>query len=523
MAITTKTPVRAVFDASNAAVGLAEFQTDEVVPISHGGTSGNSISTAKLALSLTDSNVRSLFSVSGSGSYDNSTGIITVTGGVTSVGGATGTVSNAQLVSSVTSAGLLANTSLTGIPVAPTASAGTNTTQIATTAYVTTAVANLIDSAPGALDTLNELAAAINDDNNFATTIVTQLGNKANTASLTTANVAELTNLYFTNSRAILAEIPAVTQIAVTHSGSSAYLLDSYPGNNPTIYVIAGETISFDLNVSGHPFMIRVSSGGSNYSTGLTHVATNGTVSTDSDALSKVSGKLFWKVPFSLAGSTYVYQCSAHAGMVGNIVIQKPVSTVTTTDISEGNNLYFSNARARSALSAGDGTIVYDPSTGQIRATANITATIENTVNNLTTADVTESAGNLYFTNARARQAISATGSINYSNSTGIISFTQGNTDTIVEGVSNFYFTNARSRAAISVGSGGSYDNSTGIITIAGGFVASSVTVFPGHSGNEDYGDLTTTTVDAFGVATGTAYDCMEPVGSLVSEDLVVL
>ena len=92
-----------------------------------------------------------------------------------------------------------------------------------------------------------------------------------------------------------------------------------------------------------------------------------------------------------------------------------------------------------------------------------------------------------------------------------------------VSEVTNLYFTNARSRAAISVGSGGSYDNSTGIITITGGFVASSVTVFPGHSGNEDYGDLTTTTVDAFGVATGTAYDCMEPVGSLVSEDLVVL
>ena len=67
---------------------------------------------------------------------------------------------------------------------------------------VTTAVANLIDSAPGALDTLNELAAAINDDNNFAATIVTQLGTKANITSLTTANVAEVSNLYFTTVRA---------------------------------------------------------------------------------------------------------------------------------------------------------------------------------------------------------------------------------------------------------------------------------------------------------------------------------
>jgi len=355
---------------------------------------------------------------------------------------------------------------------------------IATTAFVTTAVNNLIDSAPGALDTLNELAAAINDDNNFATTIVTQLGNKANTASLTTANVTEVTNLYFSNARAILAEIPAVTQLAVTANGSSAFLIDSYSGNNPTIYVTAGETISFNLNVPGHPFMIRISSGGSNYSTGLTHIATNGTETTDSSAQSKVTGKLFWKVPSSLAGSTYVYQCSAHAGMVGNIVIQKPVSTATTTDISEGNNLYFSNARARSALSAGDGTIVYDPTTGQIRATANITATIENTVNNLSTSDVTEGSrlyftnarvfaavtGNLalkanvvdlttanvielnslYFTDARARQAISTSGcTLSYSNTTGILSFSQGNTDTINEGSTNLYYTNARVFSAV--------------------------------------------------------------------------
>ena len=320
--------------------------------------------------------------------------------------------------------------------------------ELAKVSDITTAVANLIDAAPGALDTLNELAAAINDEANFATTIVTQLGNKANTASLTTANVSEVSNLYFSNARAILAEIPAVTQIAVTHSGSSAYLLDSYSDNNPTIYVTAGETISFNLNVTGHPFMIRESNGGSNFNTGLTHIATDGTETTGSNAQSKVTGKLFWKVPYSLAGSTYVYQCSSHAGMVGNIVIQKPVSTVSTTDISEGSNLYFSNARvysnvitigyatnanvalkanvtdlttanvievsnlyfsnarARSALSAGDGTIIYDPATGQIRATANITATIENTVNNLTTADVTETAGNLYFTTARVFSAV---------------------------------------------------------------------------------------------------------------------
>ena len=59
-----------------------------------------------------------------------------------------------------------------GIPTAETASPGTNNTQIATTAYADAAVAAIIDSAPGALNTLNEIAAAINDDANFSGTIV---------------------------------------------------------------------------------------------------------------------------------------------------------------------------------------------------------------------------------------------------------------------------------------------------------------------------------------------------------------
>lgn len=53
---------------------------------------------------------------------------------------------------------------LAGNPTTSTQSAGNNTTRIATTAFVTTAVNNLIDSAPGTMDTLNEIAAALNDD-----------------------------------------------------------------------------------------------------------------------------------------------------------------------------------------------------------------------------------------------------------------------------------------------------------------------------------------------------------------------
>lgn len=69
----------------------------------------------------------------------------------------------------------LASPTFTGVPSAPTAAPGTNTGQIATTSFVMAAVAALLDSAPGALDTLNELAAALGDDANFAATVAGQI------------------------------------------------------------------------------------------------------------------------------------------------------------------------------------------------------------------------------------------------------------------------------------------------------------------------------------------------------------
>ena len=72
----------------------------------------------------------------------------------------------------------LASPTLTGVPLAPTAAANTNTTQIATTAYVQTELTDLLGGAPGALDTLNELASALGNDANYSTTITTALAGK---------------------------------------------------------------------------------------------------------------------------------------------------------------------------------------------------------------------------------------------------------------------------------------------------------------------------------------------------------
>lgn len=81
----------------------------------------------------------------------------------------------------------LASPALTGVPTAPTAAAATNTTQIATTAFVRTEVANLVAAAPGVLDTLDELAAALGDDPAFATTVTSALAGKQAASSALSA------------------------------------------------------------------------------------------------------------------------------------------------------------------------------------------------------------------------------------------------------------------------------------------------------------------------------------------------
>ncbi len=83
------------------------------------------------------------------------------------------------------------------------------------------------------------------------------------------------------------------------------------------------------------------------------------------------------------------------------------------------------------------------------------------------TDEITEGTTNKYFTDARARAAISVSGSLSYNSTTGVISYTTPSTDGISEGTTNKYYTDARARAALSftAGSGG-YNSTTGVITI---------------------------------------------------------
>lgn len=91
--------------------------------------------------------------------------------------------SNNPVMMALSSILTAASPALTGVPTAPTAAGATNSTQIATTAFVQAAITALINGAPGALNTLKELADAINDDASYAATITTALALKAPLAS----------------------------------------------------------------------------------------------------------------------------------------------------------------------------------------------------------------------------------------------------------------------------------------------------------------------------------------------------
>lgn len=119
--------------------------------------------------------------------------------------------------------------------------------------------------------------------------------------------------------------LPDDQEFGVT-AGSSVYTFTgAATGNNPTLTLQRGKTYRFDINASGHPFQIRVSNGGSNYTNGVENAGTQ-------------SGAVYFTVPDG-APDTLVYQCTNHAAMVGTInVIDKiiPGHAVQVVSVNYG-------------------------------------------------------------------------------------------------------------------------------------------------------------------------------------------
>ena len=293
--------------------------------------------------------------------------------------------------------------------------------------------------------------------------------NQINTDDLTEGS----TNLYFTNARAdarigaaSINDLSDVTTTGVSNGNVLAYNSSSgifEPSSNTPLSLIDEDDFSTDSD-SRPPSQQSVKA----------YIATQIATKDNSDEITE--------------GSTNLYFTNARA----DARFDTKLAAADTDNLSEGSsNLYFTNARADAraqlkvdalvdsapgaldtlnelAAALGDDANFSTTVTNSIAtklATADFNSTFDTRLGTKDTDNLSEGSSNQYFTTARARASISASGSLAYNSSTGALTYTQGNTDTVAEGSTNLYFTDARARAAISASGSLSYNSSTGALT----------------------------------------------------------
>jgi hypothetical protein len=241
-----------------------------------------------------------------------------------------------------------------------------------------TAIANLVDSAPATLDTLNELAAALQDNPDIITDLQDIAAGKQDTLTaganiditgatisvtgLDTDDVAEGTNLYFTDARAVTANTGLWDTIGAASAAQSA-----------------AETFATNADTTLY-----------------------GTVTGDIATAKSEAGVI-------AQGYADAAQTAAEGyadGLVSDL--ETTVQNLTTDDVAEGNNLYFTDSRASNAAAV----LLTNASTTNISITGDsvngLTITAENGVADSDTDDLTEGTTNLYFTDSRAVEALEA-------------------------------------------------------------------------------------------------------------------
>ena len=314
---------------------------------------------------------------------DLTTGVHGVTGNVVGTTD-TQTLSNKTLGSDLAAGGY----KVSGLAT-PTANA-----DAATKSYVDTAVANLVDSAPALLDTLNELAAAIGDDENFIGTVTASIGEK-----VAKAGDSMTGDLDFGGTN-------KVTSLAApTSNGDAANKLYVDTAETDAVAAAGSYTDGQITTVSGNLTTHE------NATTGVHGVT--GTIVGTSD-IQTLTNK-------TIDGSSNTISNIANASLVNDSITINGFDTdlgssvtLGTDDVAEGsNNLYYTTARAKTDAAA----LLTSATLTNIQITGNgsgLTITAENGVADSTTADLAEdpagtgTSGTWYFTNARAVSALEA-------------------------------------------------------------------------------------------------------------------
>ncbi|HAF4894990.1 TPA: phage tail protein [Salmonella enterica] len=157
----------------------------------------------------------------------------------------------------------------TGIPKVPTPAAGNSTKQIANTEFVASSIAAIVDSAPAALDTLNELAAALGNDPNFATTMINALAGKQPLDNT-------LTNLSGKDIAGLLTYLGLGETINLAKNAVPATRRVNSKPLTGDITLSAADVNAFALGVTGDYTLENDKSVGWNWKSGVYNVPTGG-------------------------------------------------------------------------------------------------------------------------------------------------------------------------------------------------------------------------------------------------------
>ena len=308
-------------------------------------------------------------------------------------------------------------------------------------------------------------------------------------SAVTTSNVPEGANLYFTNarSRAAISNVAGVSYVEATGviSLTNTGVVAGHYGNASLIPAFTVDSQGRITSVS------NVSAAGGAGAVSSVNDQTGTVVLTTANIAE--SGNLYF-TNARVWANIYPHLDTVNA-RIDAIVTG---SAITTSNVPEGANLYFTNARTRAAVgTATPTTLIYYEANGNFAVNV-VAINYVTSVNGLTgaltltTTNIAEGS-NLYYTNVRVWSNVSphldtvnaridaiVTGStittsnvpeganLYYTNTRVWSNVTASLTTTYVPEGANLYFTNARSRSAISAGSGITYNSGTGVITLDG-------------------------------------------------------
>jgi hypothetical protein len=248
--------------------------------------------------------------------------------------------------------------------------------------YTNTAISNLVDGAPALLDTLNELAAAIADDENFATTVTTSLGLKADTTY-----------------------VDSEVSDAITTAASDATAKANTAESNANSYTDA--EIAQEVTDRNSAISSAISTEVTNRNTAINAAIAQEVIDRDAAITTAVNAIDTDDIE---EGSTNLYFTNQRAIDAVGGTIGDAIDELTTDDIEEGsNNLYYTTSRAQfdaASLLTG-ATLTNIQITGDGSITNPLVITAENGVADSTTSDLAEGS-RLYFTDARAVDALEA-------------------------------------------------------------------------------------------------------------------